>query len=188
MPSPRLAAVVRRVFQDCRPFVDYQAALIGPSNRWLVVSQGVTSGATRRSTGPRSRSGATICLASRSRTSTESGGRRTAIRLAIGRWDDIPERLPALPAPGQTHSSGVGKRRYRPCWRGSRAPQKLIARRQTMALNPISEDLDPLLWAKRQSQCALSLLRTGAAEGSGGLRLSSPSTSVTVCATSPESC
>ena len=39
-----------------------------------------------------------------------------------------------------------------------------------MALNPISEDLDPLLWAKRpRSQCALSLLRTGAAEGSGEL-------------------
>lgn len=39
-----------------------------------------------------------------------------------------------------------------------------------MALNPISEDLDPLLWAKRpRSQCALSLLRTGAAEGSGAL-------------------
>jgi len=64
----------------------------------------------------------------------------------------------------------LGKKRYRPCWRGSRAPQKLIARRQTMALNPISEDLDPLLWAKRpRSQCALSLLRTGAAEGSGEL-------------------
>lgn len=30
-------------------------------------------------------------------------------QLAIGRWDDIPKRLPALPAPGQTHSSGAGK-------------------------------------------------------------------------------
>ena len=30
-------------------------------------------------------------------------------QLALGRWDDIPERVAALPAPGQTHSRDVGR-------------------------------------------------------------------------------
>lgn len=30
-------------------------------------------------------------------------------QMAIGQWPEIPERLPALPAPGQTHSREVGK-------------------------------------------------------------------------------
>ncbi|MBK8113485.1 MAG: hypothetical protein IPK44_02565 [Candidatus Accumulibacter sp.] len=91
-------------------------------------------------------------------------------QLAIGQWGDIPERLRRFLRQDRRTLEKLGKKRYRPCWRGSRAPQTLIARRQTMALNPISEDLDPLLWAKRpRSQCALSLLRTGAAEGGGEL-------------------
>lgn len=39
-----------------------------------------------------------------------------------------------------------------------------------MALNPLSDDLDPLLWAKKpRSQCALNLLRSGAVEGNKAL-------------------
>jgi len=30
-------------------------------------------------------------------------------QMALGQWPEIPERLPALPAPGQTHSREVGK-------------------------------------------------------------------------------
>lgn len=30
-------------------------------------------------------------------------------QLALGRWPEIPERRPALPAPGNTHSAEVGK-------------------------------------------------------------------------------
>ena len=30
-------------------------------------------------------------------------------KLALGEWDEIPDRLPALPAPGHTHSRDVGR-------------------------------------------------------------------------------
>lgn len=96
-------------FKDCRPFVDYQAALIEAVEQMA-----------RRESGRDQWSHPAIYWAAvkigsydLSRKSLKDLDRewRKAYgdQLAIGRWDDIPKRLPALPAPGQTHSSGVGK-------------------------------------------------------------------------------
>ena len=135
----------------------------GRQNRWLVVSQGVTSGATRRSTGPRSdrelRSVSQVAQGPRQRVA--EGVQRSACNRPMGRH---PRATPALPAPGQTHSSGVGKEALQAMLARLRAPQKLIARRQTMALNNSGRPRPAVVGQRPQSQCALSLLRTGAAE------------------------
>ena len=112
--------------------------------------------------------------------------------MALGQWPEIPERLPALPAPGQTHSREVGKETIQAMLARLKSAAEAHCKASTMALNPISEDLTRCsrCRAKRpRSQCALSLLENRGSRGKRGkLARSSPATSVTVCATSPESC
>ncbi len=93
----------------CRPPIDYQAALI----------EAVEQMARRDSGGDRWSHPAIYWAAvkigsydlSRKTLRDLDGEWRKAFgdQMALGQWPEIPERLPALPAPGQTHSREVGR-------------------------------------------------------------------------------
>lgn len=96
-------------FKDCRPSADYQAALIEAVEQM-----------SRRESGRDQWSHPAIFwaavkiggydLSRKSLKDLDKEWRKAyGDQLAIGRWEDIPARLPALPAPGHTHSRGVGK-------------------------------------------------------------------------------
>jgi len=96
-------------FKDCRPSADHQSALIeaieqmarreSGSDRWshpAIYWAAVKIGS--------------YDLSRKSLKELDKEWRKAySDQLAIGQWGDIPERLPALPAPGQTHSREVGK-------------------------------------------------------------------------------
>jgi len=96
-------------FKACRPPIDYQSALIEaveqmarresgrdrwshPAIYWAAVKIGAYD------------------LSRKTLKELDAEWRKAfGDQMAIGQWPEIPERLPALPAPGQTHSREVGK-------------------------------------------------------------------------------
>ena len=95
-------------FKDCRPPIDYQSALI----------EAVDQMARRESLRDRWSHPAIYWAAVK--IGAYDLGRKTlkellpewrkafGDQLELGEWPDVPARLPALPAPGQTHNRAVG--------------------------------------------------------------------------------
>ncbi len=95
-------------FKDCRPPIDYQSALIE-----AVEQMGRRESGADRWSHPAIYWAAVKIGAydlSRKTLRDLEGEWRKAFgdQIALGQWPEIPARLPALPAPGQTHSREVG--------------------------------------------------------------------------------
>lgn len=96
-------------FKDCRPSSDYQVALME-----AVEQMGRRESGTDRWSHPAIywaavKIGSYDLSRKTLRELQPEWNRAFGDQLALGRWPEIPERRPALPAPGNTHSAEVGK-------------------------------------------------------------------------------
>lgn len=100
-------------FKDCRPSIDYQVALME-----AVEQMGRRESKTDRWSHPAIywaavKIGSYDLSRKTLRELQPDWNRAFGDQLALGQWPEIPDRLPALPAPDETHSAEVGRETIR---------------------------------------------------------------------------
>jgi hypothetical protein len=96
-------------FEDCRPTIDCQAALIEAIEQMARRDSGNDRWSHRAIYWAAVKVGR-FNLLSRTVKELDTEWRKAfSEQLARGQWEEIPARLAALPAPGQTHSRELGK-------------------------------------------------------------------------------
>lgn len=93
----------------CRPPIDYQAALIEAVEQMARRDTGCDQWSHPAIYWAAVKIGAYDLSRKTLRDLDAEWRKGFGDQLALGQWPEIPERLPALPAPGQTHSGDFGR-------------------------------------------------------------------------------
>lgn len=96
-------------FKDCRPSSDYTVALLEAIEQMGRRESGSDKWSHPAIYWAAVKIGSYDLSRKKIEELAQQWGKAYGEQLALGKWPDIPERLPALPAPGKTHSREVGK-------------------------------------------------------------------------------